>query len=177
TSDHGESFSHGYGAHTGPALYNDLVHIPLIVKLPGQRASVRSSVVAEQIDIAPTIAQIAGIPRPAGWEGISLMNAARGDESASTMSEDDAFSMNFEENPRRAALTRGSVAVILGNRKLIHYLGALHYAFMPPLHDELYDLASDPGEHANIAAEHPQEVTRLLGLIDEQLARHGGRLN
>jgi arylsulfatase A-like enzyme len=177
SSDHGESFSHGYGAHTGPALYEDLIHIPLIVKLPGQRASVRSSVIAEQIDIAPTLAAIAHVPPPADWEGDSLLSAARGDESASTMGERDSFSMNFEENHRRAALTRGSVAVIQGDWKLIHYLGALHYTLMPELHDELYDLAGDPGERANIAGEHPQEVTHLLGLIDEQLARHGGPLN
>ncbi|HEY2590762.1 MAG TPA: hypothetical protein VGI35_04140, partial [Steroidobacteraceae bacterium] len=118
---------------------------------------------------------IANVSPAPDWEGVSLLSAARA--SASSTIRHDAFSMNFEENPRRAALTRGSVAVIEGDWKLIHYVGAPHYTLMPALHDELYDLASDPGERANVAREHPQEVTHLLHLIDEQLARHGGPLS
>ena len=41
---------------------------------------------------------------------------------------------------------------------------------------ELYDLATDPDEHVNLAAERPQVVTRLQGLIDGELSRHGGPL-
>ncbi len=168
-SDHGESFAHGYGTHAGPGLFDGIIHIPLIVKLPGQKTPSRSSVVAEQVDIAPTVAQLAGVTPPESWEGHSLIG-----NPTSGVADQPAFSMNFEENPRRADLTTGSVAVIDGRWKLVHYMGHLHYFLVPPLHDELYDLSTDPGELHNLASANPCELNHLRGLIDAQLARHGG---
>ncbi|HET9106527.1 MAG TPA: sulfatase [Steroidobacteraceae bacterium] len=175
STDHGESFSHGYGAHTGPGLYNEIIHIPLIIKLPYETAGRRCNAVAQQVDIAPTVAALAGIAPPADWEGRSLLGACSA-SSPNPVAHRPAFSMNFEQNPRYAALTTGSVAVIRGHWKLIHYMGHLHYPFMPALHDQLYDLATDPDERVNLAGKHPQTVARLLGLIDAQLSRHGGPL-
>jgi len=174
TADHGESFAHGYGGHTGPGLYDEVIHVPLIIKLPGQNVGRRSSVIAEQVDIAPTLAEVAGLAPPASWEGRSLLGACAVPDSVLHEPEKAAFSMNFEENPRLAALTTGSVAVIEGRWKLVHYMGALHYPLMPRLQDELYDLAADPAERTNVAHEAPQEVAYLRGLIDAQLARHSG---
>ena len=173
TADHGESFGHGYGAHTGPGLYQEIIHVPLIVKLPGQTAGRRSGVAAEQVDIAPTLAEIAGLAAPASWEGRSLLGACSAQGAVLTEPQKPAFSMNFEQNPRHAPLTRGSVAVIEGRWKLVHYFGTLHYPDMPALHDELYDLASDPAERTNRAGQQPDEVKRLRALIDAELARHG----
>lgn len=87
------------------------------------------------------------------------------------------FAMSFEESPRRSRLTTGSIAVIEGRWKLIHYMGKLHYPMMPPVHDELYDLSSDPNELHNLAAANPGEVRHLLDLIDAQLALRGGPLH
>ncbi len=175
SSDHGESFSHGYGAHTGPGLYNEIIHIPLILKLPYETAARRCNAIAQQVDIAPTVAALAGIAPPADWEGRSLLGACSA-SSANPAAHRAAFSMNFEQNPRYAPLTSGSVAVIQGHWKLIHYMGHLHYPFMPPLHDQLYDLATDPDENVNLARQRPQILARLQGLIDGELARHGGPL-
>jgi arylsulfatase A-like enzyme len=175
STDHGESFSHGYGAHTGPGLYNEIIHIPLIIKLPYETAGRRCNAVAQQVDIAPTVAALAGIAPPADWEGRSLLGACSA-SSPNPVAHRPAFSMNFEQNPRYAALTTGSVAVVQGHWKLIHYMGHLHYPFMPALHDQLYDLATDPDEHVNLARQRPQIVARLQGLIDQELARHGGPL-
>jgi len=173
TADHGESFRHGYGAHTGPGLYDEIIHIPLIIKLPGQTRGTRCDALSEQVDIAPTLARLAGITPPPLWEGHSLLGACGSAASASPINA-PVFSMNFEQNPRYAALSTGSIAVIDGRWKLVHYIGHPHYPQMPPLHDTLYDLASDPRETVNQAATHPAEVARLRRLIDAALARHGG---
>ncbi|HEY2590751.1 MAG TPA: sulfatase, partial [Steroidobacteraceae bacterium] len=179
TADHGESFAHGYGAHTGPGLYDEIIHVPLIVKLPSQSVGRRSEVLAEQVDIAPTLAEIAGLSSPADWEGRSLLGECSAEEAesrtvAGISAAPPIFSMSFEQNPRLAALKTGSVAVIDGKWKLVHYMGALHYPKMPALQDELYDLAADPGEQVNRAVEQPAVVQRLRELIDAELARHGG---
>lgn len=176
TADHGESFDHGYGAHTGPGLYNEIIHIPLIIKLPGESAGSRCDAPAQQADIAPTLAALAGIAAPSDWEGRSLIGACAGGQSDPAAPERAIFSMNFEQNPRFAALKTGSVAVIQGRWKLIHYMGALHYPYMPPLHDQLYDVVSDPSELHDLAAQQPAVVQRLSGMIDTALARHGGRV-
>jgi len=176
TADHGESFAHGYGAHTGPGLYEEIIHIPLIVRLPGETAGRRCSTVAEQADLAPTLAALAGLPASADWEGQSLVDACAATGAAGAPSDRAVFSMNFEQNPRFAALKTGSVAVIRGKWKLIHYLGKPHYPYMPPLHDELYDVLADPDERTSLAAQQPAVLEQLQALIDTALARHGGRV-
>jgi len=183
TADHGESFGHGYGAHTGPGLYEEIIHVPLIVKLPGQTVGKRSEALVEQVDIAPTLAEIIGVPDEADWEGRSLLGECSATELAdrSAAGDDQAlgasppvFSMNFEQNPRLGALRTGSVAVMDGKWKLVHYMGVLHYPDMPPLHDELYDLSADPAERVNRIAAEPVVAQRLRQLIDAELARRGG---
>lgn len=176
TADHGESFSHSYGAHTGPGLYNEITNIPLILKLPGEATGRRCDDVVQQADIAPTLAALAGVPAPASWEGRSLVDACAPGQ-ADPAAGRPIFTMNFEQNPRFAPLRTGSVAVIDGRWKLIHYMGKLHYPFMPPsLHDELYDVVADPDERHDLAAQQPAVVQRLLGLIDTALAQRGGRV-
>lgn len=173
TADHGESFGHGYGAHTGPGLFDEIIHVPLIIKLPRQESRIASPVVAEQVDIAPTLASLIGIRAPKSWEGKSLLDAW---SPVSAERADPAYSMNFEENRVRAALTTGAVSVIDGNWKLIHYMGILHYPDMPKRQDELYDLSSDRRELVNRANTEPIVHERLLTLIQAQLREHGGRV-
>ena len=176
TADHGESFAHGYGAHTGPGLYDEIVHVPLIIRLPGETAGKRCAQPVQQADIAPTLAALAGVAAPGDWEGESLVDACDGPQTGAPLDDRAIFSMNFEQNPRFAALKTGSVAVIAGRWKLIHYMGALHYPYMPRLHDALYDVVADPGERTDLAAQQPAIVRQLRGLIDAALARHGGRV-
>lgn len=179
SSDHGESFTHGYGGHQGPALYDSLIHIPLIIKLPHQLRELRSPMLAQQTDLAPTIAALAGIRPPAVWEGHSLLGAwrdsapssAAGSAAPAAETAQPVFSMDFEENSSFAPLRTGSVAVIDGHWKLIHYLGRLHYPLMPRLSDELYDLGSDPTETRNRIAEQPQLARSLAQILTGELAR------
>ena len=171
TADHGESFGHGYGAHAGPALYDELIHVPLLIKLPLQHQGAHSAVTVQQVDIAPTLAALVGIAKPSSWEGRSLLGAWRGPNP--DPEEIPVYSMNFEENRFASQLTTGSVAVIDGGWKLVHFLGNLRYALMPELHDELYDLRTDPSELENLAAANPVETHQLRNLIDAQLAIRG----
>lgn len=176
TADHGESFAHGYGGHSGPGLFESLIHIPLLIKLPFQSQGLHASIPVEQVDIAPTVVALAGIASPPSWEGRSLLPLLESSETAVPLPVKPIFAMNFEENPRRSALTTGSVAVVYGRWKLVHFMGALHYTLMPQLHDELYDLVVDPHELTNRISEEPAEAERLRKLIYLELARHGAPL-
>jgi arylsulfatase A-like enzyme len=176
TADHGESFHHGYGGHQGPELYEEVVHIPLIVKLPQQRAGSRTEVIAEQVDIAPTLAALAGVPASGSWEGRSLLSAMAVENTSAALDDRPAYTMDFEQNGRLARLSTGSIAVVDGRWKLVHYMGVQRYPLMPSLHDALYDLESDPGELHDRAGARPDQMRRLEALISDELARHGGSL-
>jgi arylsulfatase A-like enzyme len=168
TADHGESFDHGYGGHTGPMLYEDLIHIPLIVELPNASAAlVRRDALGAQIDLAPTIATIAEVAPSPSWTGRSLLALPDSSEPRTI------FAMNFEQNESRGRLTTGSVAALRSNWKLVRFFGEPKYSNMPKLQTQLFDLAEDPHEHRNVAANRSDIVAALSAQIDEQLALHG----
>jgi arylsulfatase A-like enzyme len=87
TSDHGEEFAdHDPTEYTnghGHSLYDELVHVPLILKLPGQELAGTS--VAQQvrsIDVMPTILDLVGAPLPDGLDGIPLRDTWDGTPDA-----------------------------------------------------------------------------------------------
>jgi len=171
SADHGESFVKGYGGHGGPMMHEALIHIPLIIKAPGQNAGKRLDVLAEQIDLLPTVLDLAGIPVTGQVEGRSLKPAIQGGRM-----EGAVFSMSFEQSNRFGQLDTGSVAMIEGRWKYIHYRGNPQYPLMPTLEDSLYDLQSDPGENVNLITAQPAIAATMRSTIDENLRQHGGPL-
>jgi arylsulfatase A-like enzyme len=74
TADHGEEFYEHGGFWHGTTLYDEQIHVPLIVKLAkGEHAGTRIGWQSRNIDIAPTIAASAGIDPDASWEGTDLI--------------------------------------------------------------------------------------------------------
>jgi arylsulfatase A-like enzyme len=167
TADHGESFNHGYGAHSGVMLYEDLIHIPLIISFPGGQTQQRRKELASQIDIAPTLAELAGVSPSPNWEGKSLV-------APSAAPNEIIFAANFEENSYHKALSTGAVAVLRENWKLVRFLGDPRYPNMPLLQDQLFDLRKDPLEHDNLISRHHDVEAALSAEIDKQIALHGG---
>jgi arylsulfatase len=75
SSDHGESFGeHGMWMHGG-SLYDPEIHVPLIVKFPGQRVGRRVEEPALALDIVPTILDVAGMESERPLDGTSLRHA------------------------------------------------------------------------------------------------------
>ncbi len=171
SSDHGESFSHGYGGHCGPLLHNDLIRVPLIIKRPGQMTGQRVDSVSEQIDLMPTILDLAGILPLSSMEGRSLKPTILGNKT-----EKPIFSMNFEQSNRFGKLDRGSVAMIDGHWKYVHYLALQRYPKIPDLKDALYNLETDSEEMLNQISEYPVIASRMHAMIEDQLHRFGAPL-
>jgi arylsulfatase A-like enzyme len=150
-------------------LYDDLIHVPLLIKEPGQAAGKRVETQSEQIDLMPTLLDLAGIPLEGPVEGRSLRPAMNGQEMQGPV-----FSMNFEQNPRYQPLTTGSIAMIAGRWKYVRFLGHLHGPLIPRLTDSLYDLQADPGENKNLASVETAVAARMRSAIDDELRRHDG---
>jgi len=82
TSDHGEAFDeHGTVMH-GDSVWDEEVHVPLILHGPGIEPGVRNAPVS-LIDLAPTLAELADAPPAAGWVGASLLGTAPSNPTAS----------------------------------------------------------------------------------------------
>lgn len=160
SSDHGESFDHGYFTHGGPFLYEQVTHIPLIIKEPGQRSGLNVYHVVEQVDIPATVLGLADIPLPFWMEGRSLVPLIRGE----SFQPRPAFSMNFEKNRSRGhQITIGSIAVWDGDFKLVHYLESNESL--------LFNLKNDPDELDNLLTIEPEISQQLLKTIKKHLER------
>lgn len=80
TSDHGESlYDHGRGQGHGDHLFGDEgTHVPLMISDPRCPRARRVSEIARDVDVAPTLCDLAGIPAPPGMDGRSLVPLMRG---------------------------------------------------------------------------------------------------
>jgi arylsulfatase A-like enzyme len=148
TADHGDGFmEHGFISHS-TLPYEELVRVPLLMKLPGQRHAGQS--VEEQvrlIDVMPTILEVAKVDSPR-VSGRSLLPSLEGRE---------------REAARPAVIEfKEGVALRENGWKYIRLLDRPN---------ELYHLAEDPGERRNVAADARAEVARFDSRADEILAR------
>jgi arylsulfatase A-like enzyme len=71
SADHGESFDGGLWGHNTPVLLRPIIHVPLLVRVPGQ-ANGRVDAPFDHTDLAPTILHLAGLPQPAWMKGQPL---------------------------------------------------------------------------------------------------------
>ncbi|TNE86731.1 MAG: hypothetical protein EP330_20725 [Deltaproteobacteria bacterium] len=81
TADHGEEFGEHGGFWHGTTLYEEQIHIPLIIKLPKAEAELAGTRVPWQVrslDVAPTIAAYVGTEPDEGWQGRDLLADVRG---------------------------------------------------------------------------------------------------
>ena len=165
SADHGESFEHGYFTHGGPFLYEQVTHVPLIIKEPGQKKGQIIDLLVEQIDIPATVLDLANILVPSWMEGRSLVPLLQGEKLPAR----PAFSMNFEGNRSRGhEITKGSIAIWEGKYKLIHYLGKRE-----PL---LFNLKQDPNEIRNLFDEVPEVSEHLLQTLLNNLESANERI-
>jgi arylsulfatase A-like enzyme len=137
TSDHGEAFAeHGMIRH-GFELWEELVRVPLIVRVPGVPAR-HIQTRRSAIDLAPTILDLCGVPAPSA-------SASDGDFLSGTSLVPDLFTPAGAEPPGRPVFIDMAAgpnnadrqALIEDDKKLVASGGR-------PL--SLYDLAADPGE-------------------------------
>jgi arylsulfatase A-like enzyme len=142
TSDHGEMFERGIKGHNTPVLYEPLVHIPLLISKPGQRQREDAYTPTSCVDLLPTLLHVTGRAIPDWCEGEVLPTF--GNQAAD--GERSIFSIEAKENPKHAPLTKGTIALIRGRYKLIHYFGYDGYEN----EYELYDLVNDPEEMENL---------------------------
>jgi len=174
TSDHGEEFDEGAGRTTvgsnfrhGHTLYDELMHVPLVIAgLGGRNPVKRVAAQVRSIDIVPTLLDYLGLGAPEQVEGLSLRPLIEGRSEASRPVFFEATTIGTERDGIRADSFK--------------YVRRLSYGMLPlsegaeltPLR-ELYDLNEDPLERHNIAEGELERVAAMERLIAELVPLKG----
>lgn len=77
-SDHGEEFFEHRGWEHGMKMHQETMGIPLIVRVPGLGGGRRVERLVQQVDLLPTVLELAGVPVPPGLDGKSLLPSIAG---------------------------------------------------------------------------------------------------
>ncbi len=158
TADHGEEFHEHGGWWHGTSLYQEQVHVPLLIKQPGQAAKgTRRTDTARSIDIGATLMAGVGLDVPPSFMGIDLFSER---VSEPLLAEEDL------EGNRLTSIRAGEWKLITAN--------AGNPRGLAPI--ELYNLTDDPGETRNVASTQSDRVTDLLAQLESlrtRIAEHG----
>ena len=142
--------------------YEGGLRVPLLIRTRGARAGSTSRELASSIDVFSTVLELTGVEAPPGpRDGRSLAPYLSGDGAEAR----DALFWHFPHY--RGKLEPYSVARV-GDWKLIR--------FWESRREELFDLASDPGESVDVAASEPRRAAALSRRLDVHLLEVGAKL-
>ncbi len=149
----------GYGPKSKNTPYDGGLRTPVIVRWPGRTKAGRYPDLVSTIDLAPTILRAAGLKPPADMPGFSLLDAAAGERRLPRTAVYGAIYHHTAVDVERPALNVTHRWVREREWKLI-------LAQDPKAVPELYEVARDPTEERNRAADQPDRVRRLTRLLD-----------
>jgi arylsulfatase A-like enzyme len=138
--DHGDEFlEHGGKGHQR-TLYDEVIHVPLIIRLPALKEPSNIDIAVSIVDIVPTVLEILDLEHPSAIDGRSLMPMTRGNAPI------EVKEVYSELTPKWGGSIR---ALIAYPWKLIHHS-------VRPEEYELYDIAEDPFETTDLSSHRSQ---------------------
>jgi len=154
TSDHGELFERGDVGHWSKMIYDPIIHVPLIVRVPGQTRREDVHTITSSVDLLPTIAHLTGNPIPTWAEGRllpKLGGEVEVDEGRSV------FSMDAKTNSSFYPLRNYAMSLTRDHHRLTYYSYPRdHYEKY-----EFYDLDADPEEMKDLYPAHPSMAQEM----------------
>ncbi|MBU0637346.1 MAG: sulfatase [Planctomycetes bacterium] len=147
TADHGEEFMDHGGFEHGHTLFQELVHVPLLIRFPQRLRPQTIAAAVGHIDVAPTLCALTGVTADPAFVGHSLLPLMEGSVADRRPL---AFEGNFWGPPFRGWL-QGGYKLIAG-----------------PQGVQLFNLVSDPGEQHDLSGERAEQIRKMQE--DMQLA-------
>lgn len=152
TADHGEAFGdHGMYKHAFE-LWEVLVRVPLMFKVPGA-APKRISEPRTHIDLAPTIMDLMGQPPLPTFQGQSLVPEIFGEPPKAR----DLIVLQLNEdthNPPRRAIVKGDYKLIVWGKNQGYKR-------------QLFNLKEDPGELSDLSESEPERLKEMRALFKQ----------
>jgi len=137
SSDHGEAFGEHKRSRHGFELWDVLVRVPMIIRVPGAEARTIDTP-RSHIDLAPTILELMDVPLDPNFQGTSLVGELRGGEAPVR---DVVVDLpRTSDNFRRRALVHGRHKIM---------------AFGDDFRYKLFDVVDDPGELKDLRRNKP----------------------
>jgi len=154
TADHGHAFmEHGRFGHAYDILYNEVLHVPLLIYGLEERSKIEANV--QLLDISPTILEIMNIKKPSTFLGGNLLNAENlSREIFSESAKPDLINLRYNLEKKVISCIRDKYKIILNE-----LLGTV----------ELYNLDTDFGERNNRFKEGEKLSSEMLSLIKRHL--------
>ncbi len=146
TADHGEEFEDHQGWWHGFTLYQEMLHIPLIIKVPdnlktNENTNTQVTQMVRAIDIPPTILECAGSDIPQSFQGTPLLSKDGKINHENLTKINISFAENESEGQILKSIRTEHYKLILANPDNPRGLAD----------QELYDLSNDPQEKNNLA--------------------------
>ena len=167
TADHGEElFDHGWVGHASTGyrgkVYDELIRIPLIIRVPGGQTVGRTDALVQHHDLMPTVFELLGQDPSTidgGFQGRSLVPLMRGEGGG----HERVFARTTFKGWTcpQAESGDGMTAVRSADRKLIAIKRGEQVDF------EAYDLAADPGEQDDLYGAAPGRFADLVQALDD----------
>lgn len=159
-SDHGEEFlEHGYVGHLN-SLYQELLHVPLILKFPAQAgAATRVTETWQQIDLAPTVLHACSIPAPPAFQGLAYRPGALASPARPCLFSVQAGRALAGHRPEdKKAIFCSAHGIRQGDWMYQRVLASRPGQREP---EELYDLSRDPRQQNNLSQTDPGRALSL----------------
>jgi arylsulfatase A-like enzyme len=142
-ADHGHPLAdHGKFLKGGDRMYNELLRVPFLIRLPRGEGARRTQAIVQFHDLLPTLLDLLGTANnAAAMQGRSFLPVLRGE----TDEHRDVIITGYHEAPDRCVRDR-----------------TWSYVERPEGEpDELYNLVEDPRERVNLIDRYPEEAVRL----------------
>lgn len=141
-------------------LYEGGIRVPMLVRWPGNtRPASTSNVPWSFCDFFATAADIAGVKIPAGLDGVSMVPVFKGTQRSMSPRLLYWEQYQFDRHANDLRLNTLTQAGRYGDWKIVRS--------KPGAPFELYNLKSDVAESKNVAAGHPEIVTKLEAMLRE----------
>lgn len=161
-SDHGEEFFDHGGFDHGLSLYDELVHVPFLIVVPGAEGGKTIPAQVSTMDLAPTIFDIVGVDpdqamkkQLAGRESLVPYLANPSKKGYDVFAETDYRDFTHKRSVRTADGWKYILTLESGN-------------------EELYNLADDPREKHNLASEEPLKASALRRILRSHIEKDLG---
>ncbi len=160
--DHGQGLGqHDWWSHR--LLYQEDLHVPLIVRVPGGPTGTTVPELVRTVDIYPTVLETIGLDAPAVIPGKSLHGLMEGRPEPPRLA--------YADQINKYDLVSAGISQRRPKDDLLYCAmdrtWKLIYRYSYPDESELYNLANDPRELNNLFGQQPAQVKRLKAILDE----------